>query len=89
MRYEFKCKECGESLVVMSKYDKLMKIKKYMTCPQCNGEMIRVFECNFILKGSGWARDSYTLRSEMDRLDKQAEEEIKEELNSRKKSIDK
>lgn len=53
MRYEFKCKNCGEKKEVSLKVSERDNIQK---CDDCQGEMVRVLSCPGVsYVGSGWA----------------------------------
>jgi len=57
--YDFKCEGCDHE---MEKHIKLTD--KEPECPVCGRSMIKlVSTTSFILKGSGWERDGYGLRS--------------------------
>jgi len=58
--YEFQCERCGE------KFDKLMSMKDPVpSCPACDASDVRkrVSAAGFVLKGGGWYKDHYGLKS--------------------------
>ncbi len=56
--YDFKCKDCGHKEEIFVKLD-----EKDPNCAKCNKKMDKIIaSVPFILKGSGWASDSYGLR---------------------------
>ena len=58
--YEFQCDRCGE------KFDKLMSYKDPVpACPACDASDVRkrVTAAGFVLKGGGWYKDHYGLKS--------------------------
>jgi len=57
--YEYSCRECGEE------FEKLMRMgASPPPCPACRSAEVRklVSASSFVLKGSGWYRDSYGLK---------------------------
>ena len=58
--YEFQCDQCGH------RFDKLMSMKDPTpSCPNCSGADVkkRVSAAGFVLKGGGWYKDHYGLKS--------------------------
>jgi len=58
--YDYGCENCGH------KYEKLVKLNTLPPpCPECNSEDVKklVSPSGFLLKGSGWYRDHYGLKS--------------------------
>ena len=58
--YEYGCLTCGAS------FEKLMKLDAPAPpCPECGAEEVKkkVSASGFVLKGSGWYRDHYGLKS--------------------------
>lgn len=58
--YEYACTACDVS------FEKLMKMNASPpACPECGAEEVRkkVSAAGFVLKGSGWYRDHYGLKS--------------------------
>ena len=58
--YEYGCTTCGAS------FEKLMKLDASAPpCPECGSEEVKkkVSASGFVLKGSGWYRDHYSLKS--------------------------
>ena len=58
--YEYLCSECDE------RFQKLMKISQAAPdCPSCSGEDVKkqISIGSFVLKGGGWYKDGYGLRS--------------------------
>ena len=66
--YEYRCKECCEYIIYSASYEMIKELEP-MKCPKCGKEMDRVYSCNFILKGSGWARDGYVTKGSLKDLD--------------------
>ena len=59
--YEYACPDCGHNFDVLQKMsDPLVSV-----CPKCNAENVRklVSATNFVLKGGGWYKDHYGLKS--------------------------
>lgn len=54
--YDYTCDACGD------KFEKFHSMKtRVKVCPKCGGRVRRMFGGgNFILKGGGWAKDSYS-----------------------------
>lgn len=63
--YEFECK-CGNCM------EKLFKGPvKTTKCPNCGDRMNRIMSpSNFLLKGHGWAKDSYGLKEKQKKSNK-------------------
>ena len=59
--YEYRCPPCGHEFEVMQK----MSEAPIKTCPQCGAEEVKkLVSCTaFVLKGSGWYKDHYGLKS--------------------------
>lgn len=58
--YEYACESCGE------RFDKLMSLNDPAPpCPSCGASEVRklVTSASFVLKGSGWYKDGYGLKS--------------------------
>lgn len=58
--YEYACESCGHE------FEKLVRMgASAPPCPECEGEQVRkrVSASGFILKGSGWYKDHYGLKS--------------------------
>jgi len=58
--YEYGCLSCGAA------FEKLMKLDAAAPpCPECGAEQVqkKVSAAGFVLKGSGWYRDHYGLKS--------------------------
>lgn len=58
--YEFACGECG------TQFDKLMKMTSPVpSCPECESASVKklVSASGFVLKGTGWYKDHYGLKS--------------------------
>jgi putative FmdB family regulatory protein len=58
--YEYACESCGE------RFDKLMSMNDPTPpCPACGAVQVRklVSAASFVLKGSGWYKDGYGLKS--------------------------
>lgn len=57
--YEYQCSSCGHS------FDKLVKMgAEAPPCPECGAEVQKkVSAAGFILKGGGWYKDHYGLKS--------------------------
>jgi putative FmdB family regulatory protein len=53
--YEYECAKCGKTIEVLQKVNG--------PAPECHGPMTRLISQNsFILKGTGWFKDSYQKR---------------------------
>ena len=59
--YEYRCPACGHEFEVMQK----MSEAPIKLCPQCGAEEVKklVSTTAFVLKGSGWYKDHYGLKS--------------------------
>lgn len=59
--YEFVCSKCGK------KFDDLVPLgTEEILCPKCGGVANKVMSApSFILKGGGWASDSYSKSSKV------------------------
>ncbi len=58
--YEYECPSCNH------RFEKLVKLSApEPACPECNGTHVRklVSASSFVLKGGGWYRDHYGLKS--------------------------
>jgi putative FmdB family regulatory protein len=58
--YEYECPTCGE------RFERLVKLSAPIPeCPACHGNEVRkrVSVAAFVLKGSGWYKDHYGLKS--------------------------
>lgn len=57
--YEYQCESCGYE------FEKMMKVRADPPpCPECGGEVKKqVSAAGFILKGGGWYKDHYGLKS--------------------------
>ncbi len=58
--YDYGCEKCGHT------FEKLVKLNAPIPrCPECKAEEVkkRVSPSGFLLKGSGWYRDHYGLKS--------------------------
>ena len=58
--YEYACETCGTN------FEKLMKMSAPTpSCPECGSDEVKkkVSASGFVLKGSGWYRDHYGLKS--------------------------
>jgi putative FmdB family regulatory protein len=54
--YEYACRDCGEHLEVVQSF----KDDPLTTCPNCEGELRKVFSAaGIIFKGSGWHIKDY------------------------------
>jgi putative FmdB family regulatory protein len=56
--YEYRCNACGHELEAFQKItEEALKL-----CPQCNKEALErlISGGNFVLKGGGWYKDSYS-----------------------------
>lgn len=54
--YEYACRQCGEHLEVVQSF----KDDALTTCPNCQGELRKVFSAaGIIFKGSGWHIKDY------------------------------
>ena len=54
--YEYACRQCGEHLEVVQSF----KDDPLTTCPNCKGELRKVFSAaGIIFKGSGWHIKDY------------------------------
>ena len=64
--YEFYCGKCDKVK------EKLVKMgTKTIDCPLCGGKMYKIMSpTTFILKGRGWANDSYGLKKECKKCNK-------------------
>ena len=60
--YEYRCQACGH------KFDHFQKMSDPKPpCPQCEGEVDKLISAaGFILKGGGWYKDHYGLKSSSD-----------------------
>jgi|GEM_PF-287390 len=62
--YEYQCPDCGH------RFEKLQKVSEgpVTLCPSCGEEHVKklVSATSFILKGSGWYKDHYGLKSSAD-----------------------
>jgi putative FmdB family regulatory protein len=58
--YEYECPACGERFELLVKLDAPMPV-----CPKCASTEVRkrVSAAAFMLKGSGWYKDHYGLKS--------------------------
>lgn len=57
--YEYRCQVCGESFEKMVKLDAAAP-----PCPACGGDVRKlVSAASFVLKGGGWYKDHYGLKS--------------------------
>lgn len=57
-RYTYECSGCADKQEVTASFDELDE--KSPVCEYCGMKMDRVISAtNFILNGSGWARDGY------------------------------
>ena len=58
--YEFRCESCGH------RFDKMQKMSASApSCPSCGAPETKklISASSFVLKGSGWYRDHYGLKS--------------------------
>lgn len=56
--YEFKCEHCDYEMEMFKKLN-----EKLPNCPVCGRSMIKLISAtNFILNGTGWAKDNYGLK---------------------------
>jgi putative FmdB family regulatory protein len=56
--HDFKCEKCGHEEELLVKTD-----EKNPNCPKCDEEMHKLMSSgSFILRGKGWASDSYGLK---------------------------
>lgn len=58
--YEYACPTCG------SQFEKMVRVDAPVpACPECGGSEARklISASSFVLKGSGWYRDHYGLKS--------------------------
>ena len=58
--YEYVCESCG------GEFEKLVRVgASPPPCPECDGEEVRklVSAASFVLKGGGWYKDHYGLKS--------------------------
>ncbi len=56
--HDFECKKCGHEKELLVKTD-----EKNQNCPECGEKMDKLISSgSFILKGKGWASDSYGLK---------------------------
>ena len=59
--YEYQCGGCG------AEFERLQKISDppVQICPDCGGDQVRklVSQSGFVLKGGGWYKDHYGLKS--------------------------
>jgi len=62
--FEYRCEPCQEHLIIADVYDRVKESEPFK-CPQCGQDMKKVFNTNFILKGSGWARDGYVTKGSL------------------------
>jgi putative FmdB family regulatory protein len=57
--YEYQCNTCGERFELLTRFD-----APYPACPKCGADVRRlVSAAAFHLKGSGWYKDHYGLKS--------------------------
>lgn len=59
--YEYQCPDCGHRFELIQKFSD----PPATSCPQCAKDNVRklVSAASFVLKGSGWYRDHYGLKS--------------------------
>ena len=59
--YEYACPECGHEFETMQKVSE----PRLTDCPSCDGQKLKkkVSATSFTLKGSGWYKDHYGLKS--------------------------
>ncbi len=59
--YEYACPECGHEFETMQKVSE----QRLTDCPSCDGHKLKkkVSATSFSLKGSGWYKDHYGLKS--------------------------
>jgi putative FmdB family regulatory protein len=62
MRYEYKCPSCGDSFVESFP---MGEAERTVQCRKCGAAATRVFGCNFILNGSGFASANLKFKREM------------------------
>ena len=58
--YEYQCEACGHA------FEKMMKVRADPPpCPECGADQVQkqVSAAGFILKGGGWYKDHYGLKS--------------------------
>lgn len=60
--YEYRCPDCGHRFDTLQKFDD----PPVTECPKCAASSVikLVSAASFVLKGSGWYRDHYGLKSE-------------------------
>src|SRR5687767_7775861 len=57
--YEYQCNTCGERFELLTRFD-----APHPACPKCGNDVRRlVSAAAFHLKGSGWYKDHYGLKS--------------------------
>ena len=57
--YTYECKKCHE---LIEDYYQLITEKDLTRCPACGGTLVKIMsKCSFILHGSGWAKDGYSM----------------------------
>lgn len=59
--YEYRCPDCGHKFDVIQK----MSDDPVRVCPSCSAENVKklISTTSFVLKGSGWYKDHYGLKS--------------------------
>ncbi len=65
--FEYRCKECNET------YEEFIRSKEEepTSCKKCGGDLEKIISTtSFVLKGKGWAKDSYSPKPEPAKKDK-------------------
>lgn len=59
--YEYRCPECGHEFEQLQR----MSDDPVKVCPSCNSEQVKklISRTSFVLKGGGWYKDHYGLKS--------------------------
>lgn len=84
--YEYQCSACGEG------FEKLVKVRAPAPpCPECGSEDVKkqVSAAGFILKGGGWYKDHYGLKSGSDAKSSDSKSSSTESAGSKAKAISK